>query len=281
MKSPTQLQLQQNTPQWLRFKLGKLSGSRMGSAYSDARLTKNDIIVALDQHGCEYKPGWTKDKLVACLPDDVSVEMLGSYTPSATAYEILAERLTDSNFKDPSIPEEEMEDLKGLNPMSWGNVMEPRALERYQEELTTLKDEIGIAKGIESFIGNPVFQSPANRNLIVSMDGYWKRILAKSKIEVGVESKCMTSKRHLESFLESRPQKDHWGQIATYFIAHPLLAYVDYIIYDPRFYDPKLRFKIIKIERAEFQEQIEKYERFINQFEDWAGAITSQYETKF
>ena len=55
MSKPNIIKLEQDTPEWRAFRMGKVTGSRMHQVYSIKAPTKPQIAAKLDEHSIKYK----------------------------------------------------------------------------------------------------------------------------------------------------------------------------------------------------------------------------------
>ena len=125
----------------------------------------------------------------------------------------------------------------------------------------------------------PTYQSIANPQNSISKDA---TIRQKDPKEVmGLEVKCPTPGTHLRFLELGIIPGDYQAQIAHYFIVVPNLDTVAYLSYDDRFIDEGAQVKIKLVSRAEHQPVIEKYTRFIHNYENWLEPILGNYKGVF
>jgi len=140
-------------------------------------------------------------------------------------YELIAERL--------ALPSD------GQDPMERGEELEKEAIERF---------EIETKKTVDSSLVLWICQD--NENIAISPDGFIGETQA-------VEVKCLSSARHIEALLTNEVPSEYHFQKLQYFIVNPKLQTLYFV-----FYDPRLMVKdyfVIEIDRAEVQEECEKY----------------------
>lgn len=140
-------------------------------------------------------------------------------------YELIAERL--------ALPSD------GQDPMERGEELEKEAIERF---------EVETKKTVDSSL--VLWICEGNENIAISPDGFIGETEA-------VEVKCLGSARHIEALLTNEVPNEYHFQKLQYFIVNPKLQTLYFV-----FYDPRLMVKdyfVIEIDRAEVQEECEKY----------------------
>lgn len=168
------IEIEQGSDDWKQLREGKLTGTKIGSIYAKSR--KADEVF------------------------DYSKHLIGFY-------ELLAERLTDSDDLSSSIE---------------------RGKELESEALRVASDELGI-----DFVQGNVWE--LDENHIESPDGYTK------DLKIAIEIKCLASSRHIQAIYEDRPPIEYRTEYANYFLVNPKLEMLVVFIYDPRFINPNLR----------------------------------------
>lgn len=140
-------------------------------------------------------------------------------------YELIAERLATE-------PE-------GENPMERGTRLEPEALERFTKE-TKKKIDTSLV----------IWTRDDNESIAISPDG----VISETE---AIESKCLSSARHLEAFLTQEIPSEYEMQVYQYFIVNDTLTTLYLAFYDPRI--PCKEFFYLTIKRPEIQANIDEY----------------------
>lgn len=141
-------------------------------------------------------------------------------------YELIAERLAL-----PSVG----------SALDHGVSCEPEALERYEKE-----------KGVELDKSLVIWTRDDNDSIAVSPDGF------NLKKKLAVDAKCLSSARHIETFLTQKIPDDFDFQRLQYFIVNEELEQLDFAFYDPRMPE-KAQFFCIEVKRKDVQEEIDQY----------------------
>lgn len=153
-------------------------------------------------------------------------------------FEILAERLSTDPYGESMIE----------TPMERGTRLEPEALARFEED-----QKLEIDKSLVMWIRDD------NDKIAISPDGF----IGES---IGVESKCLSSARHIEAYVkkfiwnrsdwEAVPT-EYKEQIMQYFIVNDKLETMYMVFHDPRVTAKDYFF--LTIERTDVQSEIEGY----------------------
>lgn len=139
-------------------------------------------------------------------------------------YEVIAERLGIS-------------DDGSEVPMDRGTRLEGEALDAYEKETGKKLNRDKV-----------LWMRDDNESIAISPD-------ASVEGENGaVETKCLSSARHIEAVITGKIPKDYDYQRLQYFIVNDTLEYLDFVFYDPRLYAKPLM--IIRTTRADVQDQI-------------------------
>lgn len=183
------IEIEQGSADWEQLREGRLTGTKIGSIYAKSR--KADEMF------------------------DTSKHLLGFY-------ELLAERLTDSDDLSSSVER--------------GKALESEALE-------VASDELGI-----DFVHGNVWE--LDKNHIESPDGYT------SDLKMAIEIKCLSSARHIQTIYEDTPPKEYATEYANYFLVNNELEVLIVFLYDPRFINDKLRTHYWFLNRMDLMPQI-------------------------
>ena len=183
------IEIEQGSADWKQLREGRLTGTKIGSIYAKSR----------------------KDGEMF----DTSKHLLGFY-------ELLAERLTDSDDLSSSVER--------------GKALESEALE-------VASDELGI-----DFVHGNVWE--LDKDHIESPDGYTE------DLKIAIEIKCLSSSRHIQAIYDDRPPIEYATEYANYFLVNKDLEMLIVYLYDPRFIEPKLRTHYWFLNRVDLMPQI-------------------------
>ena len=260
---PNIIDLEQGSDEWLAFRMGKVTGSKMHSIYSFKDPTIPDISNYLKCKGIKFKASARKAELIDLIPDGVNVQDLGAFEPKKTAWETAAERLIIRQ------PEDEP------SAMERGKELEQEAIDQFEKNARQLPGNFKIHR-------SPVVRSRQHSRFIVSMDGLMEAPDHTELAWQGLEVKCKDPGNHLMAYeTQVIPPGDTMAQVASYFMVEPLISRVYLIFYDPRFVDSQLKLFWLIINRREFGHCIDKYEAGRIAFEAWADKITDKYKGNF
>ena len=144
-------------------------------------------------------------------------------------YELIAERLST--------------DPEGLafdeTPMERGTRLEPEAMACFVE---------ATGKKVDTSL--VMWSRDDNDSIAVSPDGFIGKLEA-------VETKCLSSAKHLKAFLTQQVPEDYEEQVTQYFIVNDQLRTLWLAFYDPRI--PLLDFFFLEVKRADIEDDIEDY----------------------
>ena len=144
-------------------------------------------------------------------------------------YELIAERLST--------------DPEGLafdeTPMERGTRLEPEAMAKFVE-VTGKKVDTSLV----------MWSRDDNDSIAVSPDGFIGKLEA-------VETKCLSSAKHLKAYLTQQVPEDYEEQVTQYFIVNDQLRTLWLAFYDPRI--PLLDFFFLEVKRADIEDDIEDY----------------------
>ena len=148
-------------------------------------------------------------------------------------YELIAERLATEPEGDET-------------PMERGTRLEAEAIERFIKET-----------GAEVDTSLVLWTRDDNESIAVSPDGFIGETEA-------VETKCLSSARHIEAFLTQQIPDEYEMQVVQYFIVNDKLEKLHFVFYDPRV--PCKDYFEIVVTRSDIQESIDatlEYERAV------------------
>lgn len=123
--------------------------------------------------------------------------------------------------------------------MERGSRLEPEALERFSKELKKKVDTSLI-----------IWTREDDESIAVSPDGFINK-------KEAVETKCLSSARHIEAFFTQKVPDDYEFQVLQYFIVNDDLQKLHLVFYDPRILVKD--FFTIVINRKDKEEEIEQY----------------------
>jgi len=143
-------------------------------------------------------------------------------------YELIAERL--------GIPADDE------SAMDRGTRLESEALDVFEKETGKKVDRSLI-----------IWTRDDNDCIAISPDGF----IAGKKIKEAVETKCLSSARHIEAWLTKKIPDEYEYQKLQYFIVNDDLKTLHFTFYDPRLIAKP--FFIIEVSRADVQKEIDEY----------------------
>jgi predicted phage-related endonuclease len=148
-------------------------------------------------------------------------------------YELIAERLMvdDSTF-DGYIPNE--------TPMDRGTRLQKYAIDRFTKQTGKKVDESLV-----------LWTREDNESIAISPDG---KVIGE---EAAVETKCLSSARHIEAFLTNAVPDEYEMQAIQYFIVNDKLETLYFCFYDPRI--PCKDFFFLTLTRADMQAKADEY----------------------
>lgn len=147
-------------------------------------------------------------------------------------YEIIAERLSVSE-----------EDFDGYIPnetaMERGTRMQTYAIDRFKKETGKKVDETKI-----------IWSRDDDENIAISPDGVISATEA-------IETKCLSSARHVEAYLTKEVPNEYKYQCYQYFIVNDKLKTLYFVFYDTRL--PAIQYFVMEINRKDIKDEIEIY----------------------
>lgn len=153
-------------------------------------------------------------------------------TPKVQAtlmYELVAERMTETEIIELNTPAIER-----------GREMEPFAIKRAGEH-----------RGIE-YGSCGMLVSDEIKGFAMSPDGIYE---VDGEVIGGIETKCPSSKKHIEYLLNDAVPKDYFHQVLSPFVCGDSVQWWDFASYDDRNYERDLF--IIRVERKDIEKEIE------------------------
>lgn len=138
-------------------------------------------------------------------------------------YELIAEKLAT--------------EPDGENPMDRGTRLEDEAVQKFMEK-TGLTVDTSLV----------IWEREDYSNIAISPDGFIGECEA-------VEVKCLSSARHIESYLTGKIPSEYEYQVLQYFIVNDNLQKLHFVMYDPRMPE-NLQLIITEIKREDKEEEI-------------------------
>jgi predicted phage-related endonuclease len=182
----------------------------------------------------ESKEQWMKDRLGKITGSRLKEVVVKRGSGKKLGfYELIAERLmVDEKEFDGYVPNE--------TPMDRGTRLEKYAIDRFSKE---------TGKKVDGSL--LLWQREDNESIAISPDGVVADELA------AVETKCLSSARHIEAYLTNAVPDEYEFQMLQYFIVNEELQTLYFVFYDPRI--PAKDFFYLKIERADVQLKVAEY----------------------
>lgn len=147
-------------------------------------------------------------------------------------YELIAERISTDPYGESFIE----------TPMERGTRLEPEAMARFVEVTGKKVDESLI-----------MWLRDDNDSIAISPDGVIGKLEA-------VETKCLSSAKHLKAYITQQVPEDYEEQVVQYFIVNEQLRTLWLAFYDPRI--PCKDFFFLEIKREDVADKIEEYHEF-------------------
>ena len=215
--------------EWLGYRRGKITGSRLKEVAVAFNSTKDIIAKELSTLGISFDPKAKKEELEKLVPFNAKIKLMLQGEKKIGFYELIAERISTDPYGE----------VFDETPMERGTRLEPEALERFATE-TGKK----VSKG---FV---IWTSDENESIASSPDG----IISD---EEAVENKCLSSARHIEAYLTQSIPVEYDFQILQYFIVNQNLQRLYVAFYDPRV--PSKDFFYLVVNRADKEAEIAQY----------------------
>lgn len=147
-------------------------------------------------------------------------------------YELIAERLT--------VSEEDFEGyVSNETPLERGTRLQKYAIDRFRKETGKKVDEELVLWSRED-----------QPNIAVSPDG----VISPTE---AIETKCLSSARHVEAYLNKKIPDDYYYQTLQYFIVNDKLKKLYVVFYDTRL--PAINYFVFEINRKDVEKDIETY----------------------
>lgn len=250
------IELEQGSDQWKQFRLGKITGTRLGSIWSSREYTRDDIVKLLEGRNVDLKQykadigkkgALTKADLAALLTDEDKETLSIDAEKKLEYYQILADQVAVAR------DEETFDDGSSYgNPMDRGTGLEDVAAKLFADQFDKRIFEVGccIADEDARVINSPdrlIIPDKLKGNAISDLVA--KVNEGKLKITESVEVKCLGSAKHLMAFFERKVPEDYWTQKVQYFAVNKDLQTLYWVFYDPRI--PMLPMFVLVIQRED------------------------------
>lgn len=231
--------MQQNSEEWLEYRLGKSGGSEFKDLYITRKPLKGDIMALLEKNGVPFQKSETLEELANALTPMELAELKLKMEPKKRYYEIIAERVAR-----PLTPNDYVDKLEGrpFSMMERGHILEPEAREAVEKKLK--KKFVG---------GEAVWQRDDNPNIYISPDGW---VESKGKVTEALEIKCLESAKIIEAFLTGNYPKEYFPQVCKYFIVNEDLKTLYFALYTDLI--PELELQIWAIKREDVEASLEE-----------------------
>jgi hypothetical protein len=275
------IDLQQNTPEWKLFRLGKLTGSRLASIWSARPYTKADVENLLMGRGVDLKAfqadfnekrkaeglkgkAYVKADLEKLLSEDDIAVLSSDSEKKLEYYQVLADRYA-IDWED--------DEVRYKDPMDRGHQLEDTAC--MQAAIVLKKDLLVVgcaqADDNERVINSPDrFIKPKKTKSLSDKEIIDRVNSGKLFITEAIEAKCLSAAKHLMSFFERKIPEEYWTQKIQYFITDEKLETLYFVFYNDRL--PILPLFILVVNREDvghWPETMLKYQqRTIKELDD-------------
>lgn len=228
------INLKQGSEEWLEFRRGKITGTRLGDVWSDKLYTATDVKRELYAAGIDFKKSAPLAELEALLPSATLQKLRDSAPKKVGFYETIAERLAIDEDGDETA-------------MDRGLRLEDEASLEFEKRYGKKTELVGC------------WQSDEEPRIINSPDR--QVVPRKGKpITEAVEIKCLGSARHIEAVIENKIPSQYDSQVIQYFIVNPDLKTLYFVFYDPRL--QSVPFHCIEVSRESLGNKPEQYKQF-------------------
>lgn len=264
------IDVEQNTPEWEAFRLGKIGGSRLGTLYATRQYTVADVEALLIARGLDLSEfqkdlnakrkeaglkskKYTKADLEAILTEEDKEQLSIDSEKRLEYYQILADQIAIA-------PEDD--EIQYENAMDRGHELEEEACQKAAEALGMEVMTVGCLTTDEE---ERIYNSPDRlikpKGVKDLQDLIQKVAAGKVKITEEMEAKCLSSAKHLMYYRERKVPEEYWTQKVQYFITNPDLQTLYFVFYNPRI--PMLPLYILTVQREDlghWPETLKKYQ---------------------
>ncbi len=264
------IDVEQNSPEWWQFKLGKIGGSRMGTLYSTRQYTVKDIEDLLEGRNFDFKEfqaelnekrkavgkkagKYTKADLETLLTDADKEQLSIDSAKRKEYYQILADQVAIAIEDDEN---------QYRSAMDRGHELEDEAC---QKAARMLGKEVMVVGCLTTDETDRIYNSPdrlIKPKGVKDLEDLIKKVNAgKVKITEEMEAKCLNAGEHLMAFFERRIPEVYWTQKVQYFVTNKDLKTLYWVFYNPRI--PMLPLFILVVQREDvghWPETLKKYQ---------------------
>ena len=224
------VQFEKNSEEWMQYRKGKITGSKLKDIYQTDTPLKKDILTELDRLEIKHTKSWTIPTLMELLPYQSVVLLQAKVAKKVGYYELMAERLTVEHENDEE------------SPMERGHSLEQEAVNLFTEYT-----------GHKVNTDCVVWTSDESEFIAVSPDGEIDEYTA-------IEVKCLSSAKHLQAYFEKAIPSEYEAQVAQYFVVNEKLQQLHFVFFDPRI--PAKPLHVIVVDRSEITKEIEQYKQY-------------------
>lgn len=238
-----------NEADWLKGRIGRITGSKLKDIVVSMNILKDDIVSALEKQGTEFKKTAKKEELEKLLLP-VTLKALEEKAQNEAkrkigSYQLIADRL--------GIPADEEK------PIDRGHRLEKEAIAEFVK-MTGKKVDDSLV----------MWTRDENDNIAYSPDG---SVIGE---EATVEIKCLGSARHIEALITNEIPSEFEFQKLQSFIVNDKQETLYFCFYDPRLIAKPFIF--FTVTRAEVAEAIETYRAYqeneLNWVNEWVNKLS-------
>jgi hypothetical protein len=245
------IDLEQRSEAWHQFRLGKITGTRLGTIWSARQYTKGDVEKLLADRQVDLKAykeeigkkgALTKGDLEKLLTEADREELSTDSEKKLEFYQILADQVA-------VMPVDE-DAGRWRSMMDRGTEKEDEAAELFGK---TFNKELMIVGCVQSDEDDRIINSP---DRLIKPEG--KGRIIREALEV----KCLASAKHLMAFFERKIPEEYWTQKVQYFVTNERLETLYWEFYDPRI--PMLPMFVLVVKREDlghWPETMMKYQK--------------------
>lgn len=240
------IELEQRSEAWHKFRLGKITGTRLGTIWSSRQynvadiekllLSRNFDLAAFQKELNEKRKAeglkpkkYTKADLETLLTDDDKGVLSSDAEKKLEYYQIMADQVA-------IMPVDE-DAGRWRSMMDRGTEKEDEAAEVFAKRF---KKELMIVGCVQSDVDPRIINSP-DRLIKPAGKG---RIIREA-----LEIKCLASAKHLMAFFERKVPEEYWTQKVQYFVTNEKLETLYWEFYDPRI--PMLPMFVLVVKRED------------------------------
>ena len=252
------INVEQNSMQWFKERLGRITGSRFPKVLELKAPLKEDIVRAIAAQGNEFDPKATIPKLLPLLSEESRFELFKQGDKKREFWKVVAERLFN-------VPEEDDENY-GEDARDRGHRLEPEAIARFEKETGKKTSKVGL------------IVSEDNEGMAISPDAIVaEEITEGMEILEAVEAKNFENAHHAEAVITKKIPKELWPQMIQYFIVIDTLERLHVVFHNDNTPYEKLQYLCITIERKDVESKIEQYKQFELDTLRYIDEIVSEY----